>query len=256
MPPMFAHFELPNVPDVSRRTASMALVVGVAALVACVSFGNALLGLGACIGLGLGTVQLPDDRQLGGPGERQRGREQAAAAGPQHPRSPGHHHRGGHRPHAGVPQLGLGVFGGLFVFQIILLANVARSMAKAGPMTSVDDVITANVIEDNIGHGAAPPAGASASGPTTTHRAVPDPMPRHPPRLSAPLLGIDISPGVHPQVKLGGLTFDVDIIWATIVAGLRRDHHGPDPGPQGHQRRARASSSWCGRWPSAPSRSR
>ena len=33
---------------------------------------------------------------------------------------------------------------------MILLANVARSMAKAGPMTSVDDVITANVIDDNI----------------------------------------------------------------------------------------------------------
>jgi hypothetical protein len=27
---------------------------------------------------------------------------------------------------------------------------VARSMAKAGPMTSVDDVINANVVEDNI----------------------------------------------------------------------------------------------------------
>ena len=34
--------------------------------------------------------------------------------------------------------------------------------------------------------------------------------------LSAPLVGIDITPGVHPQVKLGGLTFDVDIIWATV----------------------------------------
>ena len=33
------------------------------------------------------------------------------------------------------------------MFQIILLANVARSMAKAGPMTSVDDVINANVVE-------------------------------------------------------------------------------------------------------------
>jgi F-type H+-transporting ATPase subunit a len=38
--------------------------------------------------------------------------------------------------------------------------------------------------------------------------------------LSVPMLGIDISPGVHPQVKVGGLTLDVDIIWATIVAGL------------------------------------
>ena len=46
--------------------------------------------------------------------------------------------------------LGFGVLGGLAVFQVVLLANVARSMAKAGPMTSVDDVINANVVEDNI----------------------------------------------------------------------------------------------------------
>jgi len=51
---VFAHFTLPSVPDVARRTVSAALVVGVAALVACVAFGHALLGLGACIGLALG----------------------------------------------------------------------------------------------------------------------------------------------------------------------------------------------------------
>ena len=38
-------------------------------------------------------------------------------------------------------QLGFGILAGLAVFQFILLANVARSMAKSGPMTSVDDVI-------------------------------------------------------------------------------------------------------------------
>jgi F-type H+-transporting ATPase subunit a len=38
--------------------------------------------------------------------------------------------------------------------------------------------------------------------------------------ISAPMLGIDISPGVHPQFKLFGLTFDADIIWATIVAAI------------------------------------
>jgi F-type H+-transporting ATPase subunit a len=37
--------------------------------------------------------------------------------------------------------------------------------------------------------------------------------------LSTPTLGIDISPGVHPQVHLGGLTIDVDIVWATLFAG-------------------------------------
>jgi hypothetical protein len=53
---MFAHFELPNVPDVAKRTVATVLVIGVAALVACVSFDKPLLGLGACIGLGLGTL--------------------------------------------------------------------------------------------------------------------------------------------------------------------------------------------------------
>ena len=45
--------------------------------------------------------------------------------------------------------LGFGVLAGLAIFQILLIANVARSMSKAGPMTSVDDVINANVIDDN-----------------------------------------------------------------------------------------------------------
>ena len=36
--------------------------------------------------------------------------------------------------------------------------------------------------------------------------------------LTTPMLGIDITPGVHPQFKLFGLTFDADIIWATLIA--------------------------------------
>ena len=108
--------------------------------------------------------------------------------------------------------LGWGVFGGLFVFQIILLTNAARSMAKGGPMTSVDDVITANVVEDTP-HPA--PAGRRAGRPHG--RCLTMVFGSH--LLTAPLLGIDITPGVHPQVKIFGLTFDVDIIWATVIAG-------------------------------------
>jgi hypothetical protein len=59
-------------------------------------------------------------------------------------------------------QLGFGVLGGLAVFQIILIANVARSMAKAGPATSVEDIVNANVIDDNIGQAPHPPALGSA----------------------------------------------------------------------------------------------
>jgi F0F1-type ATP synthase membrane subunit a len=38
--------------------------------------------------------------------------------------------------------------------------------------------------------------------------------------LTTPLLGINITPGIHPQFKLFGITFDADIIWATIIAAL------------------------------------
>jgi len=38
--------------------------------------------------------------------------------------------------------------------------------------------------------------------------------------LSAPLLASDISVGEHPQAKLFGLTVNVDVVWATIIAGL------------------------------------
>jgi F-type H+-transporting ATPase subunit a len=38
--------------------------------------------------------------------------------------------------------------------------------------------------------------------------------------LSAPLLGIDITPGVHETTKVGGLTINLDIVWATVIAGL------------------------------------
>ncbi len=38
--------------------------------------------------------------------------------------------------------------------------------------------------------------------------------------LSAPLVGIDITPGVHETVKVAGLTLNLDIIWATVIAGL------------------------------------
>jgi len=53
---MFARFSLPDVPSVSRRTVTAALIVGVMALAAAISFNRYLLGVGACIGLALGTI--------------------------------------------------------------------------------------------------------------------------------------------------------------------------------------------------------
>jgi hypothetical protein len=159
---MFAHFELPNIPDVARRTVSMALVVGVAALVAAVSFGNVLVGLGACIGLGLGTFNF---RMIGNSVAK------VSASDVENKKKPLAINTLGRLGIITVVAIGLmlvshslgwGVFGGLFAFQVILLTNAARSMAKGGPMASVDGVITANVIEDD-----APPT-PPALGPDST----------------------------------------------------------------------------------------
>ncbi len=38
--------------------------------------------------------------------------------------------------------------------------------------------------------------------------------------LLTPLLASDITVGEHPQAKLGPLTINVDVVWATIIAGL------------------------------------
>ena len=158
---MFAHFELPNVPDVAKRTVAMVLVVGVAALVACVSFDKPLLGLGACIGLSLGTLNF---RMIG------RSVDRVSVSGVENKRRPLAINTLGRLAIITVVtlglmtishQLGFGILAGLAVFQIILIANVARSMAKSGPMPTMDDVINASVIDDNI---APPPPPSLGSG--------------------------------------------------------------------------------------------
>ena len=173
----------------------MVLVVGVAALVACVSFDKPLLGLGACIGLGLGTLNF---RMIGSSVAR------VAASEVENKRRPLAINTLGRLGIITVVtlglmtfshQLGFGILAGLAVFQFILLANVARSMAKSGPMTSVDDVINANVVDDNIGssHRPRPPSGRP-----TTPGAVPDRHGLGIHLLSTPMLGIDITPGDPP----------------------------------------------------------
>jgi len=146
---VFAHFSLPNLPEVSRRTVTSSLVVGVAALVAAFSFGHLLIGVGACIGLGLGILNF---RMIG------QSVDKVTAMDVDNPKRPLAVNTLGRMGIITVvafglllinKSLGFGVLGGLAAFQIILIANVARSMAKAGPMTSVDDVINANVVDDD-----------------------------------------------------------------------------------------------------------
>ncbi len=146
---MFAHFSLPNVSDVARRTLSATLIVGIAALVGTIAFGHSLLGVGACMGLGLGTLNF---RMIGNSVAKVSEREDGNTRRPLALNTMG---RMGIITVVALgllfisPSLGFGLLVGLAVFQVILLANVARSMAKAGPMTSVDDVINANVVDDD-----------------------------------------------------------------------------------------------------------
>ncbi|MDA8274143.1 MAG: hypothetical protein M0029_02040 [Actinomycetota bacterium] len=130
---MFAHFSLPDVPAVSRRTTTAALVIGVAALVAFVSFGKPLIGVGACIGLALGTLNF---RMVGASVVKVSQREE------ENKRRPLAMNTMGRLSVISVValallfvsfDLGFGVLGGLAVFQLTLLVNVARSMARMGP---------------------------------------------------------------------------------------------------------------------------
>jgi len=156
---VFAHFELPDIGEVSRRTVAASLIVGVAALVAAFSFGYLLVGVGACIGLALGTINY---RLVGVSVDK------VAATGTENPKRPLAANTLGRLAVVTVIALGLtfvnkglgfGVLGGLAVFQFLLIFNVARSMAKSGPMPEHDDLVDGPVVESNI------VAGRAADGP-------------------------------------------------------------------------------------------
>jgi len=137
---MFARFSLPDIPAVSRRTVTAALILGVAGLVGCISFGKPLIGVGACIGLALGTLNF---RLVGASVIKVGKREDENKRRPLALNTVGR---------LGVIsvitiglllisfQLGFGVLSGLAVFQLVLLANVARSMMKFGPQGDGLDV--------------------------------------------------------------------------------------------------------------------
>lgn len=142
------HFDLPSMSDVARRTVTGALVLGAAALVAAVSFGYVLVGVGACIGLGLGTLNF----RLAGTSVAR-----VQASGTEHTtRALGANTLGRLGLLTAIAfglafvnrGLGFGVIGGLAAFQVLLIFNVARSMAKAGPLP-FDDAINASVVDDN-----------------------------------------------------------------------------------------------------------
>jgi hypothetical protein len=150
---VFAHFDLPDIPEVSRRTVAAALIVGVAALVAAFSFGYLLVGVGACIGLALGTINY---RLVGVSVDK------VAAMGTDNPKRPLAANTLGRLGIVTVIALGLalvnkglgfGVLAGLAVFQFLLIFNVARSMAKAGPGTDHEEVVDGPAVGAHAGPG-------------------------------------------------------------------------------------------------------
>ncbi len=135
---MFERFQLPDVAAVARRTMLSALVVGVLGLVVLLLFSQPWAALGLCIGiaLGIGNFRLIV-RSVVKVGRRAEGNRR--------------------RPLAMntlsrlmtmtvvalvlawvKPPLGLGMIGGLAVFQFLLLANVTRSMLRAGAIDVAD----------------------------------------------------------------------------------------------------------------------
>ncbi len=145
---MFARFTLPDVPSVSRRTVTAALIVGAMALAAAISFDRYLLGVGACIGLALGTINF---RLVNSSVTKVGAREDDNKRRPLAMNT---------LARMGVISaitigllflsfnLGFGVLAGLAVFQLLLLVNVARSMLKLGPPTdSGEGVLDAEVLD-------------------------------------------------------------------------------------------------------------
>jgi len=165
---MFANFSLPDVATVSRRTVIGALVIGVLGLLACLFLDAALVGLGLCLGLGLGIFNFRlIQRSVVKVGEREEvNRRRPLALNTM-----------GRLAVISVIALGLlfvsfdlgfGLLGGLALFQALLLVNVARSMltmGRAGGLGSVIDVSDAGEVPAEVpGDGPAEARGTPGEG--------------------------------------------------------------------------------------------
>ncbi|HLW44928.1 MAG TPA: hypothetical protein VKR78_01845, partial [Acidimicrobiales bacterium] len=129
---MFERFQLPDVAAVARRTMLGALIVGVLGLVVLLLFSETWAALGLCIGIGLGIGNFRLIlRSVVKVGKRVEGNKRRPLA----------INTLGRLMVMTVialvlawvkPPLGLGIIGGLALFQFLLLANVTRSMLRAG----------------------------------------------------------------------------------------------------------------------------
>lgn len=129
---MFEQFQLPDIAAVARRTMVGALVVGVVGLAALLFFDEPWAALGLCIGLGLGMGNFRlIVRSVLKVGRRAQANKRRPLA----------LNTLGRLMVMTVVALvlvwvelplGFGIVGGMALFQFILLANVTRSMLKAG----------------------------------------------------------------------------------------------------------------------------
>ena len=129
---LFEQLPLPAVGRILRRTAISALVVGIVALAVAIGVSHPFVGLGACIGLGLGLGNI---RLITGSVAK------VSASGTDHPR----------RVLAvktlyrlslttlvvigllfASVQLGFGTAGGIAVFYLLLLVNLVRVLLQHG----------------------------------------------------------------------------------------------------------------------------
>ncbi len=127
---MFDQFSLPDLARVSRRTMVAALVVGFVGLLACLYFNEPWGGLGLCAGLATGMFNFRMiQRSVRKVGERM----------PRNKRRPLAINTMGRMALITaaafalvfvLPPLGFGLIGGMALFQVVLLANVTRSMLK------------------------------------------------------------------------------------------------------------------------------
>jgi len=146
---VFERFQLPDVAAVARRTMVAALILGVVGLAVLLFFDQPWAALGLCIGLGMGMgnfrLILRSVLKVGA-------RAQANKRRPLAMNTLGRLMLMTVVALALVwvdPPLGLGIIGGVALFQFLLLANVTRSMLKMGASATTVEVVEAP--DDGVG---------------------------------------------------------------------------------------------------------
>ncbi len=148
---MFERFSLPDVAGVSRRTMLGALAAGIVGLLVLLLVSQPWAALGFCAGLGIGMTNF---RLI------QRSVVHVGESADENKRRPLALNTLGRMAVITVvslgllfimPPLGFGVIGGMAVFQLLLLANVTRSMLKLPAMSTAEAGDQAVAVPDDAG---------------------------------------------------------------------------------------------------------